>query len=100
MFWDKLGLNKKAHSTEASLRFSNCMCLLDKELTLEEIGDMWGISRERVRQVERDGIIKFLSLKMKEHDFLKELDVNKDFIQRKLDSLKSKKYNTKRNRKK
>lgn len=97
MFWDGLKLTKKAGSTEASLEFFNCMTLLSRELTLEEIGEMWGMSRERIRQIERDATIKLLARGLNKNIFLKELKkdlgIDRDIIKKRHDRLLSKKYN-------
>jgi hypothetical protein len=94
MFWDGLKLNKRAQPTEASLEFSNCMALLDREMTLEEIGEMWGISRERIRQIERDATMKLLALGLNKMALLKEFDfrTDKGLIKKRLDKLRFKKY--------
>lgn len=36
----------------------NCVLFVGQPLTLEEVGDLWGLTRERVRQIERQAIIK------------------------------------------
>ena len=94
IFWDKLNLSSKAHPNETSLLFSNCMCLLQgREFNLEEIGGMWGITRERIRQIERDGVIKLLSIS-KGNFFLEELGFKKESVKKRLESLKAKKFKT------
>lgn len=93
MFWDELKLPKKSHEISISLADSNCMYLLKREMTLDDIGKMWGITRERVRQIERDAIIKLLSPSLWKNSFLKELDLDEDFLREKLDFLKTKKIN-------
>jgi hypothetical protein len=93
MFWDKLNLSPKAQETRMSLSSSNCMRFPREEMTLQDISEMWGLTRERVRQIERDAIMKLLSLLIKDHNLLKEFDLNGDFLRRKLAFLKTKKYN-------
>jgi hypothetical protein len=96
MFWDKLKLPKGAHPTDASLESKNCMSLLSRDLTLEEIGEAWGVTRERIRQIERDAMIKLLKegLNPGKLTFLKELGFDKDLLKRRHDELVSKKYKT------
>src|SRR4030042_3666994 len=84
MFWDELNLGPKAKETKASLESSNCMCLLKGEMTLDEIGDMWGMTRERIRQIERDALIKLLSPSLWKNTFLKELGLDEEFLKGKL----------------
>ncbi len=79
MFWKELELNNKAKPEKISEEFMNCMCLLSRELTLEEIGEMWGLTRERVRQIERDAIIKILSLGLKKTS-AKKKDIEKNIM--------------------
>jgi len=65
------------------------MCLLDKDLTLETIGNIWGLSRERVRQIERNATIKLLSHGI-DKDILEAMDIDHWGIKRKLVELKQK----------
>ena len=66
IFWEKIKkgigrchkrimLNKRTAAED----FGNCMCLLDRELTLDEIGEIYGLSRERIRQIEGAAMAKF-----------------------------------------
>ncbi len=48
--------------TKTSREMKNCMCNLDRALSLTEIGEMFGVSRERIRQIELRAIYKFLSV--------------------------------------
>ena len=57
IFYHKLQL-KKPKETNVSRRLKNCTNNLDTELTLQEIADMWGLTRERVRQIEDKGLHK------------------------------------------
>lgn len=57
IFWKELKL-KRPKETELAKYFKNCMLNIDREMTLEEIGQMWGITRERVRQIEERAILK------------------------------------------
>jgi hypothetical protein len=94
MFWDKLNLSPKAQETPMSLSSSNCMRFPGEEMTLQDISEMWGLTRERVRQIERDAIMKLLSLVIKDHKLLREFELNGNFLREKLGFLKTKKYNT------
>ncbi len=96
MFWDGLKLPKGAHITGFSLSFSNCMCLLDEEWTLEDIAELWGMTRERIRQIERDAIIKLLSKSLGKHKFMKEFSLSESFIRKKLELLRAKKHKSRR----
>jgi len=89
VFWVKLGLNKRAGSNRVSRQFHNCMCLFDKDLTLDKIGAMWGLSRERVRQIERNATIKLLSHGI-DKDILEAMDIDHQGVKRKLIELKGK----------
>jgi hypothetical protein len=57
VLWDELNL-PDGKETEASLKFHNCMCLIYGELTLEETGQIWGLTRERIRQIELNALMK------------------------------------------
>ena len=53
LFWEGLRLNlNKIHMTDKALTIGNCCCLIDEPWTPEEIGDIWGLTRKRVRQCE------------------------------------------------
>jgi DNA-directed RNA polymerase sigma subunit (sigma70/sigma32) len=53
LFWEGLGLNlDKIHMTHKALAIGNCCCLIDEPWTPEEIGDIWGLTRKRIRQWE------------------------------------------------
>jgi hypothetical protein len=55
MYWEGLNI-KNPTDTERFEEFKNCMLLLDESITLEDIGQAYGISRERVRQVEEGAL--------------------------------------------
>lgn len=57
VLWRDLDL-PKGKETPVSLSFSNCMCLINRTFTLEEIGELWGLTRERIRQIEERAQIK------------------------------------------
>ncbi len=38
--------------TPKAIECHGCACMIDSRWTLEEIGDLWHLSRERVRQIE------------------------------------------------
>lgn len=61
IFWDKCNKFAPSKETEDAVGFMNCMCLLDEELTLEQIAGMFGLTRERVRQIEETAIRKVCS---------------------------------------
>ena len=53
LFWEGLRLNlSKIHMTDKALAIGNCCCLIDEPWTPEEIGDIWGLPRKRIRQCE------------------------------------------------
>ncbi len=57
VLWSDLDLPDGKYTTE-TLSFGNCMCLLDREFTLQEIGVCWGLTRERIRQIQLDAEMK------------------------------------------
>ena len=65
-FWEEIKMkgNKSivGRSETPAEEFGNCMCLLDRELTLDEIGEIYRMSRERVRQIEGVAMAKFAHL--------------------------------------
>lgn len=102
ILWNDLKLPQEAKETEASLSFQNCMRLVDEKSTLEVIGDIWKLTRERVRQVERDAMIKLLRPGLRKDTFIKEFledaGIKEDSIQKRLESLKAKKDYDKKKR--
>jgi DNA-directed RNA polymerase sigma subunit (sigma70/sigma32) len=53
LFWEGLRLNlNRIHMTDKALAIGNCCCLIDEPWTPEEIGDIWGLTRKRIRQCE------------------------------------------------
>jgi len=44
---------ERIKETRKTRSIRNCDKLIDSEWTLEEIGQAWGLSRERIRQIER-----------------------------------------------
>jgi DNA-directed RNA polymerase sigma subunit (sigma70/sigma32) len=55
LFWEGLRLNlDKIHMTDKALAIGNCCCLIEEPWTPEEIGDIWGLTKKRIRQ--REGI--------------------------------------------
>jgi DNA-directed RNA polymerase sigma subunit (sigma70/sigma32) len=53
LFWEGLRLNlNRIHMTDRALAIGNCCCLIDEPWTPEEIGDIWGLTRKRIRQCE------------------------------------------------
>ncbi len=45
--------------TPKAQEYHGCACLIDSQWTLEEIGDLWHLSKERVRQIEEVALKKF-----------------------------------------
>jgi DNA-directed RNA polymerase sigma subunit (sigma70/sigma32) len=53
LFWEGLRLNlNRIHMTDKALAIGNCCCLIDEPWTPEEIGNIWGLTRKRIRQCE------------------------------------------------
>jgi len=53
LFWEGLRLNlAKIHMTDKALAIGNCCCLIDEPWTSDEIGDIWGMTKKRIRQSE------------------------------------------------
>ena len=53
LFWKELRLNfDKIHMTDKALAVGNCCCLIDEPWTPKEIGDIWGLTKKRIRQSE------------------------------------------------
>ena len=53
LFWEGLNLNlDKIHMTHKALLIGNCCCLIGEPWTAEEIGDIWGLTKKRIRQCE------------------------------------------------
>jgi len=51
------------HPNDETDRMGNCVLRVDHTWTLEEIAQIWGLTRERVRQIQ-DKAIEKLALKM------------------------------------
>jgi len=53
LFWEQLRLNlNKIQITNKASEIRNCCCLIDEPWTPEEIGDIWGLTGEGIRQCE------------------------------------------------
>ncbi len=53
LFWEELNLDrKKIQMTDKALKIRNCCCLIKEPWTPKEIGDVWGLPRERVAKCE------------------------------------------------
>ena len=72
-------------NSDIAKEIKNCVLLIESPLTLEEIGKMWGLSRERIRQIENCAIIKFIKrfallhadwFTPEEHDLIRSLSPN------------------------
>jgi hypothetical protein len=57
-FWNKSNIFSPSKETEDTIKVNNCMCLLNEEMTLDQIGEIFGLTRERVRQIEENAIRK------------------------------------------
>src|SRR4030043_495703 len=57
-----VGLRFKRVDTHRSRQFKNCSCLVREDLTLEEIAAMYGVTRERIRQIEEKALQKIRRL--------------------------------------
>ncbi|MCL6577972.1 MAG: hypothetical protein K6T73_01110 [Candidatus Bathyarchaeota archaeon] len=62
IFWTGLRLPSKSKETKSSREILNCCCLINHEFTLEEIGDMWGLTRDRIRQLELKAVLHSLRI--------------------------------------
>jgi hypothetical protein len=53
LFWKGLRLNpKKLKITNRSLEIGNCCCLIKEPWTAEEIGEVWGLTMEKITWCE------------------------------------------------
>jgi hypothetical protein len=53
LFWEGLKLDlKKINITIKALEIRNCCCLMREPWAPEEIGDIWGLTRKRIRHCE------------------------------------------------
>ena len=53
LFWEGLKLNlNKIHITNKAFGIRNCCCLVNESWTPKEIGDIWGLTRKRIKQCE------------------------------------------------
>jgi DNA-directed RNA polymerase sigma subunit (sigma70/sigma32) len=53
LFWEGLKLNRaKVKITGKALEIRNCCCLINEPWTREEIGDIWGLTKKRIKQCE------------------------------------------------
>jgi len=59
LFWEGLKLNlAKIKITEKALEIGNCCCLIHEPWTPEEIGTVWGLAGERIKQSEATALKK------------------------------------------
>lgn len=58
LFYRQIVDPKKAKETERSKEIGNCLLMNDRSWTLEEIGECWGLSRERIRQIEEKAMAR------------------------------------------
>lgn len=59
-FYRGLRLGSRFRETELSLSWSNCDKNIQRRCKLREIGEMWGMSKERVRQIQDKAIVNFI----------------------------------------
>jgi hypothetical protein len=53
LFWKGLSLNsEKFKITNRSLEIGNCCCLINEPWTAEEIGEVWGLTMEKIMWCE------------------------------------------------
>jgi DNA-directed RNA polymerase sigma subunit (sigma70/sigma32) len=53
LFWEGLKLNlNRIHITSKALEIRNCCCLISESWASEEIGDIWGLTEEKIKQWE------------------------------------------------
>ena len=91
ILWKKLRL-KHGKETDITHEFCNCTYFLDgKQHTLQDIAECWGMSRERIRQVEEKALIHFgnAARRMK----FAELYESIDLLQAKIDKFDRKRNN-------
>jgi len=53
LFWEGLRLNlNKIHITDKALEIRNCCCLISEPWTVKEIGEVWGLTMEKIMGCE------------------------------------------------
>jgi DNA-directed RNA polymerase sigma subunit (sigma70/sigma32) len=53
LFWEQWRLNlNKIHMTNKASEIRNCCCFINEPWTPEEIGDIWGLPENGIRQCE------------------------------------------------
>jgi len=53
LFWEGLKLDiQRIHMTQKALQIGNCCRLIREPWTLDEIAEVWGLTKKRVRQCE------------------------------------------------
>lgn len=62
VLWNDLKLPSKAKETDTSRKFGNCICNLSHGLTLEAIAEIYGMTRENIRLIERKALIHLMKL--------------------------------------
>lgn len=58
LFHTGLRLGSRFSETPLSVSWNNCDKKIDRRCKLREISEMWGISRERVRQIQNRAVVK------------------------------------------
>jgi hypothetical protein len=56
----RLGRCRRRRTNDALRRDRGCQFLIQEPWTLEEIAEVWGFSRERVRQIEETALFKYI----------------------------------------
>lgn len=73
VFYKGLGF-KNCGETEISNSFNNCMLQINQNLTLEQIGEMFGISTTRVRAIEEKALRLLRRKTGLYHHFIEQLE--------------------------
>ena len=64
LFYNRLRLGTRFKETPLAASWKNCDLNIDRKCKLREIAEMWGMSKERVRQIEERALVHFyLTLK-------------------------------------
>lgn len=57
MFYRGLRLGSRFKETELSLSWNNCDKKIRRRCKLREVAEMWGMTKERVRQIEMQALV-------------------------------------------
>ncbi len=62
LFWEELGLDMdRIQMTDKALEIRNCCCLITQPWTPDEISEAWGLTRQGVRNSEKEAFQKLQS---------------------------------------